>query len=232
MKNSISQYCFCLIFTIFSTKCISQTPQPPIKLTLGNYKALVEGSVDATGKVEGNSLKARGLATGNPFVIYPIYSNSDGDLITGYKEDYLSLPPASFHLSWQLNTNGTTSVAGPDFVIKTATYLEISTVSEFRSLMAPVILPHKHKLANIKYSFRAYDNKTITVSIIRSDGTVIFSHTSANALNGNTWMYENTPINLLQIDNSNYAYTLQITTSDNNWEFVRLGSVIIEHRDI
>jgi hypothetical protein len=230
MKNaSLKFFCF-LVFTFFGIKSIAQTAQAPIKLTLGNYKATIEGSVDATGKIEGNSLKARGLATGDPFVIYPIYA--DGDLITGYKEDYLSLPPASFKLSIESNTNGETTTLGPDYVFRNSFQLEITSESAGRGLLAPINVPHKHKLANIKYHFRAYYNKSITVQIVRSDGTVMFNHTSANAINSSTWVFENAPINLIQIDNSNYSYTLQIVTSDNKWDFFRLGSVIIEHRDI
>ena len=217
---------FILTFCVFSFKIQAQTPQTKsvtISPTAGNVEE-VNGNIRSNGTIQGNSLKAAGLATGDPFKANPVYANVDGTLVTGYKVGYFSISPAAFRLSVDVQTDGQTYGIGTDYVIYDGNYVGFFLESSGRTLLAPVYVPHKSKLSSLKFTFASNDaskSRAMTVNIIKasidnfSNGVSIFSFTT-----------------LIEIDNQNYVYTLQLVSSTNDWSLTSVRGVVIEYRDL
>ncbi|RFS13559.1 hypothetical protein [Emticicia sp. C21] len=231
---------FWYYFIIFSLQ--AQTP-PSYALTItpSSNTQDVKGNIKASGLIEGSALKSSGLATGNPFLAYPVYANATGDLITGYKVGYLSIPSSAFVLNYQLyNDENETDLlpfpAGDDYLIHSAGGLTFYSISNGRILLAPIQVPHKSKLTSIKLTFLTLSqSRTLNISIIRahidntSNEESIFSFTTPTT-NSPTVVAQQA-INNLELDNQNYLYTLKVTSSDNTWPIVIVRGAIIEYHD-
>jgi hypothetical protein len=214
----------------------AQGTPPPIKLTLGGHTADVQGNVNATGQIEGNSLKARGLATGSPFIANPVYANADGYLITGYKVGYYSIPPSAFRIDYDINTNGNISIFGQDLAIYSESGMIYTTDNSHRGIIAGIQVPHKSKLTSLKATYNAATDKTITIKIMKANindfsaSTELFSHTMAVS-NNYISVSETIPINLLEIDNQNFTYSIIISSSAIDVSFINLRGISIEYQD-
>ncbi len=233
---------FILIVCLLSFNIQAQTLQTKsvtISPTAGNVEE-VKGNIRATGTIESNTLKAAGLATGDPFKANPVYANVDGTLVTGYKVGYFSIPPVAFRLSTDVQTDGQTYGIGTDYVVYDGSYLGLFLESSGRTLLAPVYVPHKSKLSSIKFTFASNDasnSRAMTVNIIKasidnfSNGVSIFSFTTPSSLNS-TLVTVELPIDLIEIDNQNYVYTLQLISSTNDWSLTSVRGAVIEYRDL
>lgn len=238
MKNRISKYYFLMVFlgTFANSFCQGIPQGNSVTITPTSNTTDVKGNIKASGLVEASSLKAAGLASGNPFVANPVYANVDGDLITGYKVGYYSIPPAAFRLNLHLYSDETKFYQSDDFVIYTGSYVGFYTVSSDKFLLAPLNFQHKSKLSSLKITFYSFNPKFIEGSILRAslsgtqNETSVFSFNTPVA-NGTTVTAE-FPINLLEIDNQNYVYTIQLKSSTNNWVITSIIGVSIEYRDI
>lgn len=228
------------LFVIFNT--LAQAPhQQPKSVTIDpNAPNLqdVKGNIKVSGITESNSVKVNQLATGNPFVAKPIYADDQGYLITGHKVGYFSIPPVALRLSWDIyNEEGELS-AGPDFVVYDGNYLTFIQPSSYRTLLAPLYIPHKSKLSSLKLAFfsnyhveRLLSGSIIKTSIIESTiGTSIFNFSTPASING-AFITVDIPIDLIEIDTQNYVYTLKLESSTNDWTFVSIKGIIIEYRD-
>jgi len=157
-------------------------------------------------------------------------------LVTGYKTGFYSISPAAFRLNLHLHSDSTPFYQGDDFVDYTGSYVGFYTESANKFLLAPLNFQHKSKLASLKITFYSFNPKFIQGSIVRAslsstqNEATIFSFDTPVA-NGTTVTVE-FPINLLEIDNQNYVYTLQLKSSTNNWVLSSIIGVSIEYRDI
>lgn len=224
------------VFSICSNS-FSQGPPPTnsVTITPTTNTTDVKGNIKASGLVEASSLKAAGLATGNAFVANPVYANAYGDLVTGYKVGYFSIPPAAFRLNLHLYSDATYFYQSDDYVVYTGSYVGFFTGSDDKFLLAPLNFPHKSKLSSLKISFYSYNAKFIQGAIIRSSfndspgETTIFSFNTPVA--NVTTVVAEFPINLIEIDNQNFVYTLQLKSSTNNWGITSIKGVSIEYHD-
>ena len=233
---------FCCYFFISGLQA-QVPPSYAVTITPSNNTQDVKGNIKASGLIEGNALKSSGLATGNPFVANPVYANVNGDLITGYKVGYLSIPSSAFVLSNQLyNDENDVEVipfpSGDDYLINSGAGLIFYSNSNGRILLAPIQIPHASKLTSIKLTFQSLSQaKTLNVSIVRAhidtatNEESIFNFTTP-ASTGLSVIVAQQTIDNLELDNQNYLYTLKITASDNTWPFVVLRGVIIEYHDL
>lgn len=237
MKNGTLQYCLLLALFSICLKSFAQGPLPTnsVTITPTSNTTDVKGNIKASGSVEASSLKAAGLATGNPFVANPVYANVEGHLVTGYKVGYYSIPPAAFKLNLHLYSDATYYYQSDDYVLYTGSYVGFYTESTGKMLLAPLSFQHKSKLSSLKISFYSFNAKFIEGAIIRSSfsdssgETTIFSFNTPVA-NGTTVITE-FPINLIEIDNQNFVYTLQLKSSTNNWVITSIKGVSIEYHD-
>lgn len=232
---------FWCYFVIFSLQ--AQTP-PSYALTItpSNNTQDVKGNIKASGLVEGSALKSTGLATGNPFLAYPVYANATGDLITGYKVGYLSIPSSAFVLNYQLYNDENeqdfiTFPAGDDYIINSGKGLIFYSISSGRMLLAPIQVPHKSRLTSIKMTFLSLtESRTFNISIVRahidntSEEESIFNFTTP--ITNSPTVVAQQAIDNLELDNQNYLYTLKITSSDNIWPVVIVRGAIIEYHDM
>lgn len=242
MKPYILKYCQFLLLLCIYSNVFSQGNQPTnsVTITPTTNTTDVKGNIKANGLVEASSLKAAGLATGNPFVANPVYANAYGDLITGYKVGYVGIPAAAFHLSlhaYIYNTEYTFIPDGNDYLVYDGRNLSFINNSPNRAIIAPIQLPHKSKLISMKISFSTYfDAKSLDVSIIQSnllhgnDQTILHSFTTA-ATNTNQLVTEVIFPNSLEVDNQNYLYSIKIGSTSNNWSGVYFRGVVIEYHD-
>lgn len=238
MKNSIILF-WSVVFMAFYSNA-QMPPSYSVTITPNSTTATVKGNFKASGLVEASSLKAAGLATGNPFVANPVYANANGDLITGYKVGYLGIPAAAFHLSvhaYAYNTENALIPYGNDYLKYDGRNITFINNSPDRVIVAPIQVPHKSKLTSMKISFSTYfDPKSLDVSIIQSnllnvnDQTILHSLTTA-VTNTNQLVTEVIFPNSLEIDNQNYLYTLKIGSTSNNWAGVYFRGVVIEYHD-
>jgi hypothetical protein len=235
----MKKYIFLLILSLFVLKSYAQVPQTKsvtISPLAGNVEE-VKGNIKATGIIESNTLKASGLASGNPYVANPVYANLDGTLVTGYKTGYLSIPSSAFRINYDINTDGNVESLGKDFVFYASTGLFFWFASTNRNILSPLQVPHKSKLSSMKITYNSNSPRSITVKILKVDmndfssETVLLTHTlalSSSYLN----ISENIPLNLLEIDNQNFAYSILITSSTNDWTFLSLRGICIEYQDL
>lgn len=196
----------------------------------------IQGNIKATGVVEGSTLKAAGLATGSYQVVSPIYANAEGLLITGYKLGYFSIPPAAFRRSIDIYIDeGTPSYLGNDLLLYTGGSLLFAAPSSGREMLAPVQVPHKSKLSSLKIIFSSSGSRYLEGSIIKASvndfaaETSIFTFTTPATANSPVLAEFTIP--LIEIDNQNYVYTLQLKSSTNDWTFLGIRGVSIEYRD-
>ncbi len=239
MKFYVLKYChFFLLLGIYS-KVFSQGYHPTnsVTITPTSNTTDVKGNIKASGLVEANSLKATSLATGNPFVVNPVYATADGDLITGYKVGYYSIPPAAFKINYDINTDGSAFLLGTDFIIYTPSVMTFLHPSTNRIVLAPIQVPHKSKLSSIKVIFGSYYSRFINIKIVKvnindfSSETTLFNHNTAASID-NSLISENIPLNLLEIDNENFTYSIVIALSNSDWSLFSLRGVSIEYRDL
>lgn len=233
MKFHVLIYChFFLLLGIYS-KVFSQGYHPTnsVTITPTSNTTNVKGNIKASGLVEANSLKATSLATGNPFVVNPVYVSADGDLITGYKVGYYSIPPAAFKINYDINTDGI------DFIVYTASGMIFYHPSTNRIVLAPIQVPHRSKLSSIKLTFGSYYSRFINIKIVKvkindfSSETTLFNPDTAASIE-NSLVSENIPLNLLEIDNENFTYSIVIAVSNNDWTLFNLRGISIEYRDL
>lgn len=239
MKNYFLILSLAIIFAGFYSNA-QVPPSYSVTITPNSTTTDVKGNIKGNGLIEANTLKATGLATGNPFVANPVYANAYGDLITGYKVGYLGIPAAAFHLSlhaYIYNNEYTFIPDGNDYLQYDGRNIVFINSSPSRAIIAPIQVPHKSKLTSMKISFSSYfDAKSLDVSIIRSsllqanDQTILHSLTTA-VTNTNQLVTEVVFPNSLEIDNQNYLYTLKIGSTSNNWAGVYFKGVIIEYHD-
>ena len=238
MRNISIKYC--LLLTLFSIclKPFAQGNQPTNSVTITPTSTTtdVKGNIKASGLVEANGLKAAGLATGNPFVANPVYANLYGDLVTGYKTGFTSIPPVAFQQNF--SAFGSEANIIPSYLIFYSEGTMIPFVlSQNLGFIAPLQLPHKSKLETMKlgFSFGGSTPKSIRIYIRKAsmDGTSsvdiadIITPTSAN----NQFTIVNIPLNLVEIDNQNFYYSI-VLFSNSNWEFFYLRGTSIEYRDM
>jgi hypothetical protein len=240
MKNSTLKYYLLFVFSSICLKSISQgqLPTNSVTITPTSNTTDVKGSIKASGLVEANSLKASGLATGNPYVANPVYANVDGNLVTGYRLGYHSIPPSAFRLTLYLNTNGEYSSYGPDFLLYDAGSVGSFAESVNRKFVAPVYLPHGAKISEIKIgAFSAYnDSRTLKVSLVQTDfltrqATTIHEFTTNDISQTNSTVFVSS-LNLVLIDNQNFLYQIFVESSTQTWNIVSLTGIIIEYRDM
>jgi hypothetical protein len=239
MRNIRMKYYFLLLFLGIYTKNFCQGYQPTYSVTITptSNTTDVKGNIKASGLVEANSLKATSLATGNPFVVNPVYANADGDLITGYKVGYYSIPPAAFKINYDINTDGTVFLLGADFIVYSPSGMFFLHPSTNRIALAPIQVPHKSKLSSIKVSFGSYYSRYINIKIVKvnindfSSETTLFNHDTAASID-NSLVSENIPLNLLEIDNQNFTYSIVIALSNSDWSLFSLRGVSIEYQDL
>lgn len=218
---------------------IPQTKSVTISPLAGNVEE-VNGNIRSNGTIQGNSLKAAGLATGDPFKANPVYANVDGTLVTGYKVNYLNVPPVAFRLDIVIQSEGEVSGLGYDLLIYSGGLLGLYQVSTSKNLLAPLSFPHKSKLSALKFTFASNDplkSRALTGQIIKasindfSNGVSIFFFTTPASANG-VPITVDLPIDLIEIDSQNYVYTLMLSSNTNDWIFTTIRGVIIEYRDL
>lgn len=232
----------CLIFYLhlLTFHALAQVPQPKSVTIDPNSNEIqdVKGNLKVSGISESNTVRANGLATGNPYIAMPVYANGQGYLVTGYKIGYFSIPPVALRLNYDINTEGQSYSLGPDFALYDGGYLGFVQPSTYRVLLAPLYFPHKSKLSSLQLTFssntdvqRALNGLIIQTSINSSSGaTNVFSFTTSSSINGSLVIFE-VPINLIEIDNQNYTYSLQLSSSSNDWTLVSIKGASIEYRD-
>ncbi|RYU94788.1 hypothetical protein [Emticicia agri] len=236
MKNIWFIFGFCLL----SAQIFAQIPQPK-SVTIdpnGTHIQDVQGNLKVQGITESHTVRASGLATGNPFIARPIYANGEGYLVTGYKVGYFSIPPVAFRLDWDVQSEGQASGLGIDIVSYDADRITSISTSSNKTLLAPLYFPHRSKLASIKITFYSYpiEPNSLIGDIVQaplnegSGLSTIFSFTTPTSSNSSLIVAE-FPINLLEIDNQNYVYSLKLRNSANTWTFLSIRGVSIEYRD-
>lgn len=240
MKNIKLQ--FRLVLALFSI-CLNSFAQGPpptnsVTITPTSNTTDVKGNIKASGSVEANSLKAAGLATGNPFVANPVYANVEGHLVTGYRLGYHSIPPSAFRLTYYLNTNGEYSSYGPDFLLYDAGSVGSFAESVNRKFVAPVYLPHGAKIREIKIgALSAYnESRTLKVSLVKTDFltrqvTTIHEFTTNDISQSNSTVFVSS-FDLVPIDNQTFLYQIFVESSTQTWNIVSLTGIIIEYRDM
>jgi hypothetical protein len=230
--------CFLLVALFYTLRVYSQTlpPKAVIIAPGANNIHEVQGNIKASGLVESNSLKAAALATGDYQIVRPVYANAEGSLITGYKTGYLSIPPAAFRRSIDIYMDGgTTTYLGSDMLFYSGSILFFAQPSSNRVILAPVQLPHNSKLNSLKITFFSPDKRYIEGAIIRaslngySSETSIFTFTTPTT--NNSVVTAEFPIDLIEMDNQNYIYTLQLKSPTNEWFSISIRGVGIEYRD-
>lgn len=230
-----------LSFVVFGIFCVAKAQTPPsysITITPQQNATDVKGNIKSNGLVEANSLKATGLATGNPFVANPVYANGEGHLVTGYKVGFHSIPPSAFSFTWYLNTNGETSSYGTDFLLYSSGSVGSLTISPNRQFVTPVQLPHGSKIREIKIgAFSAYNvSRTLKVSLIETDfltrqATTIHQFTTDDISQANASIFTSS-VNLISIDNQNKLYQIFVESSTQTWDIVSITGIIIEYQDM
>ncbi len=190
--------------------------------------------------VKGESLQAAGLATGNPFVANPVYANGDGVLLTGYKLGYYSIPPIAFQPSLD------NDLLNPDRYIEYSNaYMAINISfldnTSYFYLIAPLQIPHKSKLRALKLDFDSYglgpDAIRITISKMQI-GVGFYAGSEQNIVDFTAPRAPfpektkvNIPIDLIEIDNENYTYSILIKSTSSSWYGFRLYGAIITYQD-
>lgn len=240
IDSSMKNYFLILSLAIFAG-FYSNAQVPPsysVTITPNSTTTDVKGNIKANGLVEANSLKAAGLATGNPFVVNPVYANGEGYLVTGYKVGFHSIPPSAFSLTWYLNTNGETTSYGIDFLLYSAGSVGSLNISLNRQFVTPVQLPHGSKIREIKIgAFSAYNvNRTLKVSLIETDfltrqATTIHQFTTNDISQTNSSIFTSS-VNLIPIDNQNNLYQIFVESSTQTWDIVSITGIIIEYQDL
>lgn len=223
---------------LFTIKGFAQVPQTySVTIAPGSGTTHdVKGGLKVSGVTESSSVKVAGLATGNPYSAQPIYANDQGFLVTGYKVGYLSVPSAAFRKNFDVNSNGEYSAIGSDLFFYDGFQLLSFTPSNNRELFAPLYFPHKSKLSSIKILFsvsgspRALIGDLIQASLNDYTGSSIFNFTTPTSENNSAISVE-FPINLLEIDNQNFTYTLKLRCSTGDWTLLSIRGVSIEYRD-
>lgn len=212
-------------------------PSYSVTITPNSNTTDVKGSIKANGLVEASSLKAAGLATGNPFVVNPVYANAYGELITGYKLGFYSMASSAFKFTYDLNTNGGYSALGEDFLIYEAGSIVSFNQSLNRRFVAPVYLPHGAKVREIKVSaFSIYNvSRTLKISLVKTDlltrgHTTVHEFTTGDISQANPTVDVST-VNLVPIDNQNFLYQIFVESSTQTWDIVSLTGIIIEYQD-
>ncbi len=227
---------FILMFYVLKTYSQAAPSKAVIISPTANNIQEVQGNIKASGLVEGNSLRSTALATGSYHIVKPIYADADGSLITGYKLGYLSIPPAAFQRSIEIYSDeGAVSYLGDDMLFYTGGSLFFVKPSANRRILAPVQVPHKSKLSSLKITYYSSGNRYIEGSIIKASlidymsETPIFTFTTP-AIDNSPVLVE-FPIDLIEIDNQNYVYTLQLKSSTNDWTSLSIRGVSIEYHD-
>ncbi|MFC3811293.1 hypothetical protein [Lacihabitans lacunae] len=228
------------LFLMFFSSCLivfSQGNQPTnsVTITPNANTTDVKGNIKASGLVEGGSLRVNSLATGNQFAANPIYADVSGNLITGYKIGFYSIPHAAFQQSFSVF--GETNAVQPFIIFYSEDLLVPFVLGQYFAIIAPLQVPHKSKLENIKigFSFGSNTPKSLRVRIRKSsfDGTssaIIADFNTITSVNYQI-VVSNASLNLIEIDNQNYYYSLIIfPTTD--WELLNLRGVSIEYRDM
>lgn len=230
-------FLFLAVFSIFHVANAQTTPSYSVTITPNSNTTDVKGNIKASGLVEGSSLKATGLATGDPFVANPVYANAYGDLITGYKVGFHSISPSAFRFTYDINTNGQYSVLGEDFLFYEGGSVGSLAESQNRRFVAPVYLPHGAKIREIKIgAFSAYNvSRTLKVSLVKTDFltravTTIHEFTTNDISQSNSTVFVST-LNLIPIDNQNNLYQIFVESSTQTWDIVSITGIIIEYQD-
>lgn len=238
----MKKYTFLLILSLFILKSHAQVPQTKsvtISPLAGNVEE-VKGNIKATGIIESNSLKASGLASGNPYVANPVYANLDGTLVTGYKTGYLSIPPSAFMIADNMYYNRYDLDNGLYHQSYEGTYkdkeVELSLSSD--KVFAPIQIPHKSKLVSIKLNLHAFTPTSIAVFVFGYDinntetAPIIISFKYFENQSAGTKIL-NYDLNLAELDNSKYLYSLQILNVSYPYEnHFAVRGAIIEYRDL
>ena len=236
----MKKFSFILIFLILTANCIAQIPQPKSVTIEPNGTNIqdIKGNIKVSGIIESIHVKVNGIATGDPYSARPVYANDQGFLVTGYKVGYVSIPPVAFRLDWDVQSEGQASGLGIDIVSYDADRITSVYPSSNKTLLAPLYFPHKSKLASIKITFYSYpiEPNSLIGDIVQvslneaTDLATIFSFTTPTSSNSSLIVAE-FPINLLEIDNQHYVYSLKLRNSSNDWSFLSIRGVSIEYRD-
>lgn len=231
---------FIHLLLLLSFEALAQIPQPKSVTIDPNGTNLqdVKGNLKVLGITESIHVKVNGIATGDPYIVRPVYANDQGFLTTGYKVGYFSIPPVAFRLDWDMQTDGQASGLGVYMLNYDADRVTFITPSGNKMLLAPLYFPHRSKLSSLKITFYSYPNapnsligEIIQVPLNEATGqSTIFNFTTPASSNLSLIMVE-FPINLLEIDNQNYVYSLKLTNSSNDWGFLSVRGVSIEYRD-
>ncbi|GAB3509909.1 hypothetical protein [Emticicia fontis] len=239
MKNIPIIFIF-LFLSIISINCIAQIPQPKsVTIDPGvNNIQDIKGNLKVTGFTESNSVRVNGLSTGNPYIARPVYANNDGFLVTGYVTGYFSIHPSAFKLSYNINSDGASTAYGSDFTYYADHYVIFLEPSTNRELYTPLFFPHKSKLSGIKFLFSNSNTNSVSITgeIIRAPvdnfngATSIFTFNTPVSSNSSI-VSINIPIDLLEIDNENFSYSLKLSSSTQSWKLIIIGGANIEYRD-
>ncbi len=225
---------YLLVFLVFFIKSQAQVPQTKsvtISPTAGNIQE-VKGNIKATGIIESNTLKASGLASGNTYIANPVYANSDGTFVTGYKLCYYSIPPIAFHL------NKNNNYVNPLQEITYSNYeMFVLYLNSDLYFITPLQIPHKSKLRALKLSFSfagLFGARSVRIIITKtaingSSEQNIVDFTTPTSTNFNP-VSVNIPISLDEIDNENYSYCISIKATS-EWNNFYLKSSTIEYQD-
>lgn len=228
-----------IILSLFVLKSYAQVPQTKsvtISPLAGNVEE-VKGNIKATGIIESNTLKASGLASGNPYVANPVYANLDGTLVTGYKTGYLSIPPSAFMLADNMYYSRYDLDNGLFHQSYQGTYKEVELSLSSDKVYAPIQIPHKSKLVSMKLNLHAFTPTSIAIFILGYDidntetaPTVIsFQYFENQSVGTKIFTYN---LNLVELDNSKYLYSLQIfNLSYPNENHFSVRGAIIEYQD-
>lgn len=210
-------------------------PTNSVTITPTSNTTDVKGNIKANGLIEANSLKSTALATGNPFVANPVYADVSGNLISGYKVGFYSIPPAAFQQSFSVF--GETNAVQPYMVFYSEDLLVPFVLSQYFAMIAPLQVPHKSKLENIKigFSFGSNTPKSLRVRIRKSSfddtsSAIIADFNTITSVNYQV-VVSNASLNLIEIDNQNYYYSLIILPTT-DWELLNLRGISIEYRDM
>jgi hypothetical protein len=237
MRNIMVKYSLLLAFFSICLKSFAQGPPPTnsVTITPTSNTTDVKGNIKASGLVEANGLKATGLATGNPYVANPVYANIYGDLVTGYKTGFYSIPPAAFHLNY--NVFGNTTFLSEYFILYLENSMASLVSSQYYGFIAPMQIPHKSKLVamNLNFAFGGTTPKSIRIRIVQtplsgSGSQIIKDITTPTSVNQQVTT-ANIPLDLIEIDNENYTYVISLSVIS-NWDSFVLFGTSIEYRDL